>query len=310
MHRIRYWVLALLLAATATSASAQQSGASRADQAEIERPAFEGEISLRPRGRAQAEAEQWWGQDHDRNVRNVTQATLIPVLPAPERATGAAVIVAPGGAFQFLVMDNEGLEIARWLADNGVAAFVLKYRTDPTPRDTAGFTAALFARLRGVVAGDGQAISNAARGPELAREDAEAAVRLIRSRSATFGIDPNRIGVMGFSAGAITTVAVGLTADPEARPNFIAPIYGSLEPQDVGAEAPPMFLAIALDDGFFAQNKPLGLVDSWRAARRPVEVHLYERGGHGFASATSGAASLWRPQFLAWLQDRGVLRAR
>lgn len=294
--------LALAFAATPTQeATAQLSIA----QTEIARPSFDGEIPLRPRARGRTQAEQWWSGDGGRSVRNVSEATLIPVLPAAENATGAAVIVAPGGAFQFLVMDNEGLAIARWLADNGIAAFVLKYRTDPTPRDASGFTAALLERLRGVLAGDGRMDATQA-----AREDGEAAIRLVRARAGAWNIDPNRIGFMGFSAGAITTIAVGLTDDAEARPNFIAPIYGSMASREVGADAPPMFVAIALDDGFFARNRDLALIESWRAAGRPVEAHLYERGDHGFAPTSAGAASLWKQQFLAWLHDRGVLTAQ
>jgi acetyl esterase/lipase len=102
----------------------------------------------------------------------------------------------------------------------------------------------------------------------------------------------------------------GPAPDKSARPDFIAPIYGSMAARPIPADAPPMFLALALDDPLFAIGKPLGLIQSWRDAKRPLEVHLYERGGHGFGLARrSAASSLWADEFIAWLKDRKVLPA-
>jgi acetyl esterase/lipase len=179
---------------------------------------------------------------------------------------------------------------------------VLQYRTDQTPRDVDGFTAAVGRRVSEISAGDGRLDA-----PPMALEDAEAAVRLVRARAASWKVDPARVGFIGFSAGAVTALGLGLTDDKAARPDFIAPIYGSMVSRKVSVDAPPMFLAIALDDPLFAKGKSLGLVDSWRAARRPVEAHFYERGAHGFASGTSAATKLWEKEFLAWMQDRGLL---
>ena len=93
-------------------------------------------------------SESWFRQDGRPFVRNVTQATLQPFLPDPSKATGAAVIVAPGGGFLMLSMDNEGWAVARALADQGIAAFVLKYRLRPTPAETAGFEMAIAGDVR------------------------------------------------------------------------------------------------------------------------------------------------------------------
>lgn len=248
-------------------------------------------------------AEQWELFRGEQIVRNVTAPTLTPFLPDSAKATGAAVIVAPGGGFLDLSMQNEGYPVARWLADHGIAAFLLKYRTRPTPRDPQGFARAM-----------GELMSRASReeipheAPPEAIADAQAAVRLVRARARAWNVDPARVGLLGFSAGAMTTLAVGLAEDKAARPDFIAPIYGPMGPAAVPADAPPAFFAVALDDRLMARGKSLGLIESWRAAGRPLEVHLYERGGHGFGmSGRPPSAALWIDELYAWMKARGLL---
>lgn len=271
-------------------------------------PAEYAQIPLRP-APANAQPEIWTGAAGYRNVRNVVAPTLTPVLPDPAKANGLAVIVAPGGAFRALSMDSEGYLVARWLADHGIAAFVLKYRLVDMPRDPTEYGKAM-----GAFMGKAMQQLNDPKGPQPdlstpapALEDAQAAVRLVRSRAAEWKVDPNRVGFVGFSAGAMTALSVGL-GDKEARPDFIAPIYPPLVARDVPADAPPMFLAIALDDPLFGKGD-LGLIDSWRAAKRPVEAHLYEYGGHGFGMTGRRPASMmWIDQFHAWMKDRGLLK--
>lgn len=164
------------------------------------------------------EPEQWMTTGPLQGVRNVINPTLTPVLPDPAKATGAAVIVAPGGAFRFLSMDSEGWAVARWLADHGVAAFVLKYRTVATPRDAAGFGRSLQGVMSGPRRDDVPLPATAE-----AVEDGLAAVRLVRSRAAQWKVDPAKVGFVGFSAGAMTALGVGLAPDAAARPDFIAP---------------------------------------------------------------------------------------
>lgn len=252
------------------------------------------------------EPEQWMTSGPLQGVRNVVNPTLTPVLPDPAKATGAAVIVAPGGAFRFLSMDSEGWAVARWLADRGIAAFVLKYRTVPTPRDEASFGKSLMASMSGPRS-DTVPLDPTAE----AVEDGLAAVRLVRSRAAEWKVDPAKVGFVGFSAGAMTALGVGLAPDAAARPNFIAPIYPPMMARPVPAGAPPMFLAIALDDPLFAAGgKSLGLIDAWRQAKVPLEVHLYEKGGHGFGMrGVSASSALWIDEFHAWLKDRKIVPA-
>lgn len=299
---------ALLIAILSAGATAQAQPAAALPQTsaahDIPAPPQGGAIPLLARPASAAPDEQWEQSGGGRSVRNVSDPTLTPVLPDPAKATGAAVIVAPGGAFYTLMMDDEGYKVARWLADRGVAAFVLKYRTEPTPREPAAYRAVMMKRL--VAGARGEAIAT----PPQVLEDAGAAVRLVRSRAAEWRVDPGRVGFLGFSAGAMTTLGVGLADDKAARPDFIASIYGPMAARPVPADAPPLFVAIALDDPLFARGRSLGLVDAWRNAGRPVEAHLYERGGHGFVGGHSAATRLWLDEFYAWMQDRGLLAAR
>lgn len=265
-----------------------------------------GAIPLRPAVPG-APPEQWErmtiGANSARNIRNVVNPTLTPVLPEPGKATGAAVIVAPGGGFRGLAIDHEGFEVARWLAARGIAAFVLKYRVIPTPRDASTYIQSMMADM------GKRPPEEVFRNPTPeALEDALAAIRLVRQRSAEWGIAPGKVGFVGFSAGAVATLGAGLAADPAARPDFIAPIYPSMVAREVPADAPPMFLAITLDDPLFGIGKPLGLIDSWRAAKRPLEVHLFEKGGHGFGmSGRSASTTLWIDSFHAWMIDRRII---
>ncbi|MEY2926521.1 MAG: hypothetical protein RL367_998 [Pseudomonadota bacterium] len=295
-------LLALMALLTPVTVGAQALAFPSAIQAQA--PNQNGAIPLPGNPDPKAEPEQWETRGvGDLSVRNVTHPTLLPFLPDPKKATGVAVIVAPGGAFRLLAYKHEGAMVARWLAAHGIAAFVLKYRLVPTPRDQKGFELAM-----------GRFMAEAVASPKLETPpeplaDAQAAVRLVRSRAAEWHIDPAKIGFVGFSAGAMTTLSVGLAPEKDARPDFIAPIYPPMMARDVPADAPPMFLAIALDDPLFGNGKPLGLIDAWRNAKRPLEVHLYEKGGHGFGMTSRAAApALWIDQFYAWMKDRGVLK--
>jgi acetyl esterase/lipase len=241
----------------------------------------------------QAAKETWYKQWGDPFVRNVSHATLTPFLPDPKKANGAAVIVAPGGGFRILSMGNEGWEVAQALNERGVAAFVLKYRLMPTEPDWATFDKGnpLTAPTPGAKPG---APPDFAAIIKLPLEDATAAFKLVRARAKEWHIDPKRVGMMGFSAGAGTTMAATLQS-AENKPAFIAPIYGSLRAVDVPAEAPPMFVALAADDPLFGKSD-FGLISAWQKAGRPVEFHLYQNGGHGFGLGNPGKTSTgWFP---------------
>jgi acetyl esterase/lipase len=252
--------------------------------------------------------ESWHSQYGSVFARNVTVATLTPFLPDPAKASGAAVIVAPGGGFRTLSMENEGWDVARALAAKGVAAFVLKYRLNQTPADMPGFERSMqemFASVTGSRPDPAKAIAGLA--PQIA--DARAAFSLVRRRAGEWHIDPDRIGMVGFSAGAMLTMTTTL-AGQDAKPAFIGTIYGSLAPVTVPADAPPLFVAIAADDPLFG-NGGFGLIDSWRTAKRPVEFHFYERGGHGFGMYQKGTTSTgWFDAFVRWIGMHGMLKPK
>ncbi|HET9864797.1 MAG TPA: alpha/beta hydrolase [Steroidobacteraceae bacterium] len=272
----------------------------------IEAPAEPNAIPLGTGGvEGQTAQESWYKQWGDPFVRNVSRATLTPFLPDPAKANGAAVIVAPGGAFRILSMGNEGWEVAQALNERGVAAFVLKYRLQPTVADWAEFEKGnpLTAPPPGAAPGAAPVRPSM----EMPLADATAAFRMVRARAKEWHVDPARIGMMGFSAGAGTTMAATLQS-PENRPAFIAPIYGSLRAVEVPADAPPMFIALAADDPLFGKSD-FGLVTAWQKAGRPVEFHLYQNGGHGFGLGNPGRTSTgWFPQFMLWLEVNGFLK--
>ncbi len=239
------------------------------------------------------------------NVRNVSQATLTPYLPKRAKATGAAVIVLPGGGFYGLSIIAEGSAVARFLADRGIAAFVLKYRLNPTPAKAEDQMAFITARV--------MAASKAGRltfpTPPQSLEDGQAALRLVRARAAEWRVDPARVGMLGFSAGSILTLSTLLSQSTE-NPDFAGLIYPPMEAVAVPSTAPPVFIAIAADDPLFG-NKGYGLAESWTRARRPVELHAYQQGGHGFGLGASGnTATNWAPGFVDWLRMNHLLEKK
>ena len=233
-------------------------------------------------------------------VKNIHNPTITAFLPPKEKATGAAVVICPGGGHRLLVYHAEGEEPARYLSSLGVAAFALQYRL-------------------GREEGSPYSIE------KHAREDGQRAMRLVRSRAKEWNLDPARIGMMGFSAGGevVSMVAFGApAADPQAvdpvdrvssRPDFLLFVYpGPLGvPATVPADAPPAFLLVASDDGLFGVTADL--LEKYRAAKVPVEAHVLARGGHGFNMGDRSAlASVkgWPQRMADWLADSGFLKPR
>lgn len=235
-------------------------------------------------------------------VRNVSEPTLTAYLPDPASATGCGVIVCPGGGHYLLAIDKEGTQVAGWLTERGIAAFVLKYRLIPsegTDEQFLGFfgSGALGEQLRARLP---------AHWPR-ALADGQQAVREVRRRAGEWGLRPDRIGMMGFSAGGHVSAGVALADDPGARLDFVAPIYGALwQHVAVPADAPPMFTALAGDDPI-AVRPCLDLYAAWHAAGRPAEIHIYARGGHGFGMNRQDLPSDgWIDRFGDWLADLGL----
>lgn len=233
-------------------------------------------------------------------VSGVNAPSLTAYLPDKSKATGAAVIVVPGGGHRELWMDHEGYRVGRWLRDHGVAAFVLKYR---------------LAREEGsTYTVDGDALP-----------DVQRAIRLVRSRAAAWNIAPDRIGVMGFSAGGELAVLAGVRpetgrrdpGDPtdlvRSRPDFMALIYPSI-PSDLALSdhTPPAFLLCGEDDGPAISQGIATLYLSLRRAGASAELHVLTGAGHGFGVRDSNPPAIrsWPNLFDAWLGARGLKERR
>jgi acetyl esterase/lipase len=261
----------------------------------------------------QPASESWFRQWGDPMARNITTATLTPFLPEPGKANGAAVIVAPGGGFMWLSMGNEGWEVAEALAKQGIAAFVLKYRLNPTPESLDDFTAWMNRAFTPPTEPSDSVIDAAPprrMSMDLSNqlEDAEAAYAMIIKRAEEWGVDTNRIGMIGFSAGAGLTMHSALNSQT-MNLAFIGPIYGGMGPVEVPKDAPPMFNVIATDDFLFGGN--FGVIESWYKAGIPVEFHLYQNGGHGFGLGNPNRTSnRWFDAFIHWLDVNGFLTAK
>jgi acetyl esterase/lipase len=272
----------------------------------LETPAEPNAIPLGTGGvENQPAPETWFRQWGDPMARNISTATLTPFLPAPGKANGAAVIVAPGGGFRWLSLSNEGWEVAQALADKGIAAFVLKYRLHPTPVSLDEFKESMNQTFAAASAG-------AARPRPMNRDltnqlqDAEAAYDMIVKRAKEWGVDTRRLGMIGFSAGAGLTMHSTLNSKT-MRLAFIAPIYGGMGAVEVPKDAPPMFAVIAADDFLFRGE--FGLIKSWFDAGRPVEFHLYQNGGHGFGLGNPDRTSnRWFEAFIHWLDVNDFLK--
>lgn len=256
-------------------------------------------------------SEDWTQQEQDSTlssglkvVRNVARPTLTAYLPDPAVASGTAIVVCPGGAFHFLADEHEGTDVARWLVERGIAAFILRYRVVPTAPDDAAFQRQYQERM-----------ADRAKLMELTREarrmgvaDGLQAMRLVRRRAAEFGVAPDRIGIMGFSAGGYVTLGVATQYDAASRPDFAAPIYAAPLQSDIPADAPPLFVALASDDEMAVRGS-LPLYSAWREAGHSVEMHVFARGGHGFGMLHKGLPSdRWIETFGAWLEGEGFAR--
>ncbi len=235
-------------------------------------------------------------------VTNVQDATLTVYRPDPEKANGTAVIVAPGGAFHLLSIENEGEAVAQWLNAQGVTAFVLRYRLLKTGGDLP------FAMLRYMT--NLPELSKAVEPLRpLATADGEQAVRHVRANAARYGVKPNRVGLMGFSAGGAVTVWTMLGNKPDARPDFAAAIYPGLLPDPIVAprKAPPLFVAVA-DDDKLSRTDSARLDAAWRAAGARSQLETFASGGHGFGMKRQDKPSdVWTDRMQAWMNSLGVL---
>jgi acetyl esterase/lipase len=232
------------------------------------------------------------------SVWSIHNPSLTPYLPAKEKATGTAMLVIPGGGHRVLAISHEGYNVAEWLSDHGIAAFVLKHRLARETNSTYKIEVESLA-------------------------DTTRAMRLIRSRAAEWNIDPKRVGAIGFSAGGELVNLVCARFDegkPDAsdpierqpcRPNFQAMIYpgrsGDIQPTN---DFPPVFLACSYTD---RKDISEGLAETYLRFKRagvPAELHIYSSGGHGFGlrATNQKPVGAWITRFDEWMKDGGFLK--
>jgi acetyl esterase/lipase len=226
-------------------------------------------------------------------IFNVVSPTLTAFLPDKAKATGTAVIIAPGGSCVALAVDLEGKDLSRWLQQKGIAAFILKYRImekkgDGIPADLNFDEACKYGIADGIQA-----------------------IKVVRQHAAEWNIDPARVGFLGFSAGAMVTSGTLLQSDVSARPNFAAPIYGApfgVMPA-IPPKLPPIFMAWAQDDDV-AGDSVVKFYDALKAAGNKPEAHIYSAGGHGFGTKKQHTTSdHWVDDFYFWMEAQGFTKA-
>jgi acetyl esterase/lipase len=238
-------------------------------------------------------------------VTNVTKPTLTIFKPAPEQKNGTAIVVCPGGGFMALSITTEGSDVAKYLAAKGVTAFVLKYRLAHTGEDaTQEFSTLIADRQKfGEIIGKVIPQSNA---------DGLAAVTYVRQHASEWGISPDRVGIIGFSAGGEVAAGAGFQYAPEGRPAFVAPIYAAatrFKDTAAPADAPPMFVAAATDDQLGLAPDSILLYEKWSAAHKSVELHMFAKGGHGFGMRKQNLPTdHWIDRFAEWLDLQGFLK--
>ena len=226
-------------------------------------------------------------------VIDVSTPTLTAYLPPRAKATGTGVIIAPGGAFIALEIDREGREVARWLQRRGIAAFVLRYRLMPPPPG-GGFPsmAAMDAASKFAIA------------------DGIQAMKVVRAHARQWGVDPRRLGILGFSAGGTVATGVMLSHDAAARPDFVGDLYGGPFGglKRVPAGLPPVFLAWAQDDPI-GTHTAMKVFEDLSAHGYTPEAHAFSAGHHEFGMKKQGTTSdHWIQEFYWWLEAQGLTR--
>nr|AUN37192.1 putative endo-1,4-beta-xylanase B precursor [uncultured bacterium] len=224
-------------------------------------------------------------------VQNVVTPTLTAYLPERTKATGTGIIIAPGGAFVALAVDLEGNNLARWLQERGIAAFVLKYRI-------------MEKRGEGIPQMDMDEAG------KYGIADGIQAIKVVRQHATKWNVSADRIGFIGFSAGAMVSSGTLLQKDEAARPSFSAMIYGGpfgVMPA-IPAKLPPMFLAWAQDDPLVLEPV-VKFYDALKSAGHKPEAHIFSAGGHGFGMRKQGTSSdHWTDAFYSWLQAQGLTK--
>jgi acetyl esterase/lipase len=236
---------------------------------------------------------------------NIVEPTLTYFPADPALSNGTSVIICPGGSFMYLHIYTEGIDVARWLNKIGVSAFVLEYRLahcetdDPMKEKNDRIR---DSSLRNVVV------------PvvPMCMADGKQAMTYVRKHAVEFNINPNKIGIMGFSAGGTVAVAVAFNYSVENRPDFLVPVYAFV-PAELNAkllpDAPPAFIVAASDDELHLVPMSISLYNQWLNSGHPAELHIYSKGGHGFGmNKQNWPSDTWINRLADWMQVQGLLK--
>jgi acetyl esterase/lipase len=239
-------------------------------------------------------------------VYNVTKPSLTVFTPDPSIANGTSIVICPGGGFFALSINSEGYDVAKWLVKKGVTCFVLKYRlahsvnNDPIKDFNESMTGLNKEVQQRQIAS-----------VPLALADGKAAIAYLRAHASELKINPDKIGIIGFSAGGSITASTIFNYTKENKPNFAAPIYPYFPKEMLGVvaeDAPPIFIAVASDDQLHLQSHSIDLYTKWNTSKKDAELHVYNQGGHGFGMRSQHLpCDTWIERFADWLQLEGFL---
>ncbi len=238
---------------------------------------------------------------------NVTKPSLTVYTPDASVANGTAVVICPGGGFVALAIGNEGFDVANWLVKKGITCFVLKYRLAhvPTNDPIQYFNDAVHG-------GDKEKQQQQMADVPLSIADGKAAIAYVRTHAKDFNINPDKIGIIGFSAGGTIAASTLYNYTQENKPNFAATIYAFFPKTMQGIisdDEPPIFIAVAANDPLNLQSQSIDLFTTWNTAKKDVELHVYNQGGHGFGMRVQHFTSdSWIENFANWLATKGFLK--
>jgi acetyl esterase/lipase len=238
-------------------------------------------------------------------VYNVVRPTLTVFPPDAGTPNGTAIVICPGGGFHFLAIDHEGTNVAKTLIKYGITVFILKYRLVHIDSNNP-FDDMLNAPDK--KAWDDESLPII----PLAIADARQAITYLRKYAHEYNVHPERIGIMGFSAGGMVAASTAFQYHDHNRPDFVVPVYGDMPESRLGPtlpDAPPLYIACAQDDEFGFASHAIRMYNKWYEAGRPAEMHLFGKGGHGFGIGQAGnTTSNWLSQFVLWLRTQGLMK--
>lgn len=235
-------------------------------------------------------------------VFNVTQPSMLYFEADKTKANGTIIVIAPGGGFQSLSINREGIDLAKKLAENGIASVVLKYRLIETKSNDPAKE--MMENIKDRKAFD----ARTAPIKVMAGDDIKTAISYLRTHAKELNINPEKLGVIGFSAGAsVILESVLHSKDASTLPNFAASIYGGPSQEILETEIPkaplPLFICAASDDQLKLAPKSVLLYSKWLEAGQPAELHIYEKGGHGFGMGKqNNPVDNWSNVYLDWLR--------